>query len=289
MQYVVHVPVCDLRREPSSHSNQIKDPLQESQLLYGERLLVKEMRGDWAFIEALEQKKYMREGCWKGYPGWVKASQITPVQEFPDYNLVVQLPWVQFDRLNLSFGTHLKGIQKNENIWTIVLADQSLHEISAHAVSEIISHNRLSLANRLAILHQGLNFLGSPYLWGGRSAFNRESNFITSMDCSGLTNLLYRVQGFEIPRDAHDQRRQCQEIEFEVLQPADFIFTADIESSERVGHVMLYKEGDTLLEASLDTGCTRFITGKEKLGKPLSEIKSGEHIGKFIVWFGSIL
>ena len=85
MKYIVTVPVCDLRREPFSHSNQfIKDPLQETQLLYGERLYVKEIKGDWAYIEAIEQKK--SSGTWIGYPGWVKTSQITKISDFPELN-----------------------------------------------------------------------------------------------------------------------------------------------------------------------------------------------------------
>lgn len=287
MKYIVSVPVCDLRREPSAHSKSIKDPLQESQLLFGERLLVKETRGDWAYIEALEQKKYSKEGLWIGYPGWVRTSQIYPVDEFPEYNLVVQKPWAQLDTLHLSFGTYLKGVRKNESSWTIALPDKTYREIDKADVTEIAFQHSLLLSSRLAIMHQAGCFLQNPYLWGGRSAFKKGGHQMTSIDCSGLTNLLYRFQGIEIPRDAHDQRIKCQEIEFKDLQMADFVFTADIKRPERVSHVMLYKEGDVMLEASLDVGCVRFITGQEKLGKPLSEIKSGENVGKAIVWFGA--
>lgn len=289
MKYVVNVPVCDLRREPCAHSNQyIKDPLQESQLLYGERLHVKEIKGHWAFVEALEQKKYSKEGEWTGYPGWVRVSQIFPVQEFPEYNLVVRNPWATFGFLHLSFGTYLKGIKKNKSTWTISLSDQSYVEMDAADVAEIDSVPSLSLSCRQDIMQKGRFFLENPYLWGGRSAFKKEGNQITSIDCSGLTNLLYRFRGIEIPRDAHDQRLQCQEIEFKDLQIADFIFTADIKRPERVSHVMLYNGSDIMLEATLDVNRTRFISGQEKLGKPLAEIKSGENVGKSIVWFGRL-
>lgn len=291
MKYVVNVPVCDLRREPHPHSNQyVKDPLQESQLLYGERLLVKEVQGAWAFVETLEQKKFSKEGEWIGYPGWVLTSQLLPVKEFPnENNLVVKAPWAKFGSLHLSFGTCLKGIRKDEKFWTIQLPDHSSCGIEADAVSEIAYKNSFAYSNRMDIMHHGALFLESPYLWGGRSAFKKESQQITSIDCSGLTNLLYRSQGIDIPRDAHDQRLQCREIEFEDLQIADFIFTAEIKRPERVSHVMLYKGDDILLEASLDAGKVRFITGREKLGKSLSKIKSGENVGNHLVWFGTLI
>ena len=122
----------------------------------------------------------------------------------------------------------------------------------------------------------------------GRGAFKKDGSQITSIDCSGLTNLLYRSQGIEIARDAHDQRLQCKEIAFEELQPADLIFiAADVKRPNHTTHVMLYKEGDTMLEACMDAGCVRWITAEQKLGRPLNEIKSGDIVNNNIVWFGT--
>lgn len=290
MKYVVNIPVCDLRREPSIHVKQYtKDLLQESQLLYGECLLAKEIQGDWLCVEALEQKKYSKEGQWIGYPGWVKLDQVFPVEEFPHYNLVVSTPWVDFGSIELSFGTYLKGVKRNEKTWTIALPDKSYREIDRRVITEFVPSHFLSLSSRLGLMERGICFLENPYLWGGRSAFKKNCSQITSIDCSGLSNLLYRFQGIEIARDAHDQRLQCKEIEYEDLQPADFIFTADIGHPERIRHVMLFKQDDIMLEASLDADCVRYISGEEKLGKSLSKIKSGENVGKFIVWFGAYI
>jgi gamma-D-glutamyl-L-lysine dipeptidyl-peptidase len=284
MTYIVNVPVCDLRREPQDHSLQyIKDPLQESQLLFGERVSIKSIQGDWAYIEALEQKKYSVIG-WIGYPGWVRRSQIKEVASPPAYNLVVQIPWISIGAFEIPFGVYLQGQRKNERLWTIALPDQSFSDIPAEAVIELPKGSFC----RHTLFQKGLSFLQNPYLWGGRSAYKKGTNPLTSVDCSGLINLLYRYQGLEIPRDAHDQRLYCKEIEFQELQMADFVFMAHSHRPERIFHVMLYKAGDVVLEATMDVGYTRLITGKEKLGKSLSAIKSGDTVGKYIVWFGTL-
>lgn len=49
-------------------------------------------------------------------------------------------------------------------------------------------------------------FLGAPYLWGGRT--------ILGMDCSGFTQLVFRLTGKEILRDAWQQATLGEEIAF---------------------------------------------------------------------------
>jgi hypothetical protein len=45
-----------------------------------------------------------------------------------------------------------------------------------------------------AILATALRFLGLPYLWGGTTPFG--------LDCSGLVQLVHRIHGYMLPRDA---------------------------------------------------------------------------------------
>lgn len=238
MHYIVTVPICDLRREPVPHSRSyIKDPLQETQLLKDEYLIVHSTKDQWAFVEAIEQKKWVNDR-WIGYPGWVKLNQIQ-------------------------------------------IIEQNYKEKSQQS---------LTLAKRKSILDMGIKrFLHTPYLWGGHSFYDPKNQCqITGVDCSGLTRLLYYMHGIQLPRDAHDQYRNCQPIEFEQMKKADLIFLAETKRPERISHVMLYDVGDQILEATLDTGTIRLVTGKEKLGKMLKDIKSGERLEKYILFFGSV-
>ncbi|OLE65673.1 MAG: hypothetical protein AUG03_03625 [Acidobacteria bacterium 13_1_20CM_2_68_14] len=81
-----------------------------------------------------------------------------------------------------------------------------------------------------AVAATALRFLGLPYLWGGTSPFG--------LDCSGLAQLVYRLHGYLLPRDADLQYadRNLRAVDDAALGIGDLVFFGpDEESITHVG------------------------------------------------------
>lgn len=75
---IVSAPVADVRAKQTPHIGRyVYDPDQETQVLEGEPVLVKERRGDWVLVECPRQPEYTHKNTWEGYPGWVEVSLLT--------------------------------------------------------------------------------------------------------------------------------------------------------------------------------------------------------------------
>ena len=72
------------------------------------------------------------------------------------------------------------------------------------------------------------DFLGCPYLWGGRT--------FMGIDCSGFTQMIFRCIGKNVPRDANQQAEKGATIAFiEECQAGDLAFFDNVEG--RITHV----------------------------------------------------
>ncbi len=85
---------------------------------------------------------------------------------------------------------------------------------------------------RNEIVRTAHGFIGIPYQWGGTS---EQSGF----DCSGLTMVVYRQNGLNLPRVSRNQFQAGRPVHLSAIQKGDLVFFATT-SAGQVSHVGIY-------------------------------------------------
>lgn len=141
----------------------------QTQLLYGEPVLVEEIVEEWAKVVAIWQpsKKDSR-----GYPGWIPLSQIQPTKQVDVRGSArvssakVQLWDLQHNPLLvLAFNTILLIISEDEVFYTVLTPHGKALLSKVHAqFSSSVDQIPKRSAEEAVVL--GENYLDLPYLWG---------------------------------------------------------------------------------------------------------------------------
>lgn len=260
-------PVAEIRRKPvGSLGGYMHDDLQETQALYNEVLLYKYRDKDWYCVEAVEQQKFTHDNKWSGYPGWIKKTSVIFVDKPAPYDVTVKgrdaflLKEPSSSTENLFYvpiGTRLAVKESShKGYYRVFSNDGKTGWIKKDAVNKKDALPSPSTL-RENIVSTARLFIGVPYIWGGRSmisADGKEQNAVFSgVDCSGLTNLVFRVSNIDIPRDAQDQWIMAENITHKHLKSGDLIFLSAEGAKDRIVHVMIYIGENRFIEA-LETG-----------------------------------
>lgn len=98
-----------------------------------------------------------------------------------------------------------------------------------------------SSAIRENLVKTALHYIGVPYRWGGQSPD-------TGFDCSGLTMVVYQLNGFDLPRSSRQQWKVGSPVKRSQLLKGDLVFFAT-SGGKRVSHVGIYLGGGNFLHA----------------------------------------
>jgi cell wall-associated NlpC family hydrolase len=91
------------------------------------------------------------------------------------------------------------------------------------------------------LVENAMMYLNAPYLWGGRTPFG--------IDCSGFSQIIYRLNGIDIPRDAGPQSEVGTTLSFvEESEPGDLAFFDNTEGE--IVHVGIVLENNHIIHAS---------------------------------------
>jgi cell wall-associated NlpC family hydrolase len=96
-------------------------------------------------------------------------------------------------------------------------------------------------AQRRQMVEDASRLTGVPYLWGGSTAM--------SIDCSGMVQLLYRLVGLTIPRDADMQYDSGRRVE-PPFQAGDLLFFGSEGAQRSITHVGMSVGGWQMVHSS---------------------------------------
>lgn len=91
------------------------------------------------------------------------------------------------------------------------------------------------------LINHALFFQNAPYLWGGRTLFG--------IDCSGFSQLMYKLSGIKLKRDAWQQAEQGREVSSLQEATAGDLAFFDNEAG-RITHVGILLDNSEIIHAS---------------------------------------
>ena len=202
--------VIPLREEADDKSEMV------SQLLFGETFRITDSENTFFKIIANDDQ----------YKGWISKNQTELINEeiFNKINKADKIftnEFVNFltDQKNsltpVSIGSSLPLLK--ENIF-LINEKQFFFE----------GDNKTGVFNKNEIVKTAYLYLNSPFLWGGKTPFG--------IDCSGFTQMVYKVNGHFLNRNSYQQAKQGNVLSFiEESEPGDLAFFDDNEGN--INHV----------------------------------------------------
>ena len=156
------------------------------------------------------------------------------------------------------FGNYPSARQAVEHAKQL-LADGVLDEyyIVRPETAELLATRTGTDTLRRRMVATAERFLGIPYRWGG----DRPDN---GFDCSGLSMVVYRLNGINLPRRAADQYQMGREVSQAEARPGDLVFFGDGVLGKKATHVGVYagngrfihapRQGRNIEHGQLDSG-----------------------------------
>ena len=168
---------------------------------------------------------------WDGYEGWIDSNQTFKVSKDNFANIT---------ETNIKISTDLVNYitTKDESLFPILIGSdlRGLDLLGHHFEGEFNQPKKL----KKKLASTAYLFLNAPYLWGGKT--------LIGIDCSGFTQMVYKINGVKLSRDAYQQALEGQTLSFiEESEAGDLAFFDDAEGN--IKHVGLLLENHHIIHA----------------------------------------
>ncbi len=224
---IAKISIVPMRKEPSAESEMV------SQVLFGEHYSVLKEENGWLYIQMAND----------GYKGWIDKRMYHEIPREQKDQLDKAKPTFAFDLTN--------KVSKNHSSFHVVLGsvlpqyDAAHHNFKVYPKGYHIEGNVGTPISegekRRNIIATASKYINSPYLWGGRTPFG--------IDCSGLTQMVFRLNNQELPRDSKDQVTLGKPVALTEAKPGDLAFFTN-NNDDSITHVGIILENGEILHSS---------------------------------------
>ncbi len=222
---VCNLSVVPCRKEPSDRSEMV------TQLLFGDKFEVLSEKKSWVLIRIHQD----------GYECWIDRKQFITVSE-KFYNSISE----KNSPLTAEFAAVVRDEHK---LVTPVLLGSSIPGL--HGKSFSIDKHKYTYEGELAdipkkfsaerLIESAFLYLNAPYLWGGKTPFGT--------DCSGFTQMVFRLNGIRLKRDAWQQSEQGETVAFaEEAHSGDLAFFDN--EAGKIVHTGIILDNSLIIHAS---------------------------------------
>ncbi|WP_294244930.1 C40 family peptidase [uncultured Chryseobacterium sp.] len=199
-----------------------------TEILFGESADILEVSKNWTRIKM----------HYDGYEGWMDTKQLKAVTEEELAKRKTTVVTEDFTSVMMNDGKTL--LSMGSEVEFPVVASRRSHDV------------------RESVVLTAREFLNVPYLWGGKSYF--------AVDCSGFTQLVYKVHNVKLPRDASQQVEAGESLSFlEESRAGDLAFFENADG--KIIHVGIMLDNHRIIHASgkvrIDTLDSTGIFNKE--------------------------
>ena len=204
-----------------------------TQLLFGDHYKIIDERVNWVKIRIAFDK----------YECWIDRKQAFEVNKEIYEEVETSREWNSCtDLVNIIQNAKNNELQPIAMGSVLPFFKDNLITIGSEnfAFEGTVVHSKEALS-RSKILENALLYINSPYLWGGKSPFG--------IDCSGLTQMVYKIAGKKLPRDAYQQAEIGTTLSFvEEAEDGDLAFFDNEEGS--IIHVGILMNENEIIHAS---------------------------------------
>lgn len=186
------VSISPVRYEGKDQSEMV------TQLLFGELITVLEINTPWAKIVTDND----------AYEGFVDHKHLEFLSEKEAKRWSDGLTYVSQREVKVKTNYEVQYICRGsflpENVSSFNIGDK---------IFTVLTEQNQSFVSPVELAR---DYLNTPYLWGGKSPYG--------IDCSGLTQTVYRIFNYNLPRDASEQFHHGVEVEFDDIEAGDLAF-----------------------------------------------------------------